>query len=146
MNITHDYHEDVLKELLRVTKNTIILIEYNWKAMKSSENPELVERFRKLAFEVFSKFSTDPYMGEKFKDLFNKVDPKLNFDIQSFKRREAIENIPELLLNLRDLRSVAKNIIKDEILTQGFEEIIKQLEEKPIKFAPPEIVAAIIKK
>ena len=145
MNIAPETRKQALKEILRVGKENLLLLEYNWKTLKSAENPETIERFRNLAFQVFAKFSTDPYMGEKFKELFNEVDPRLDYSLQSFKREEDVANTPELILNLRGFYQGAKNFLKDENLAEEIRKLIEELEKSPIRFAPPEIVAVTIK-
>lgn len=144
MNIAPETRKQALIETLRVAKENVLLIEYNWETMKSTENPEIIERFRELAFKVFAKFSTDPYMGEKFEDLFKEVSSDLNYSLQSFKREEDVANVPELILMLRQFYGEAKKL-KDEVLAKGFNDLIEKLEKSPIKFAPPEIVVATIK-
>lgn len=85
-------------------------------------------------------------MGEKFKDLFEETDSSLNYSLLNFRREENIENIPELILLIQSFKQAAKNILKDEDLTEKFGQLIEKLEKSPIKFTPPETVAVIIKK
>jgi SRSO17 transposase len=84
-------------------------------------------------------------MGEKFKELFDEVNPRLEYSLQSFKREENVANTPELILNIRGFYQVAKNLLKDEGLAEEAKKLIEELEKSPIKFTPPEIVVAIIK-
>ena len=145
MNIDPEARKLALEEALRVGKENLLFLEYNWRTLKSSERPKTIERFRDLAFQIFTRFSTDPYMGEKFKELFDEVNPRLEYSLQSFKREEDVANTPELILNLRGFYQVAKNFLKDENLAEESKKLIEELEKSPIKFTPPEIVVAIIK-
>ena len=146
MNVLSKSRPEVLREALRVGKDALLFIEYNWRTLHSSESPEVIEEFRDLAFQMFSRFSTDPYMGEKFGALFREVDPKLNYTLRSFRREEDEANTPELLLNLRGFYRGAKDFLRDDAMAGKFEKLIESLEKKPIKFVPPEIVAAIVRK
>ena len=92
MNIAPETRKQALEEALRVGKENLLLLEYNWRTLKSTERPKTIERFRDLAFQMFARFSTDPYMGEKFRELFDEVDPRLDYSLQSFKREEDAAN------------------------------------------------------
>lgn len=146
MNVAPETRAKALGEILRVSKKDILLLEYNWRTLKSAESPKIIDRFRDLSFQMFAKFSTDPYMGEKFEQLFNEVDPHLNYSLQNLKREESADNMPELMLNLRGFYKGAKDFLKDEKLAEDFKKLIEELKKSPIKFAPPEIVAAVINK
>lgn len=146
MNISPETRAKALGEILRVSKKDVLLLEYNWRTLKSTESPEIIDRFRDLAFQMFAKFSTDPYMGEKFEQLFDEIDPHLNYSLQRFEREESADNMPELMLHLQGFYRGAKDFLKDEKLAEDFKKLIEELKKSPIKFAPPEIVVAIIKK
>ncbi len=146
MNIPPADRKHALEELLRVSKEEIILIEYNWRTLKSTENPKMIEEFRNIAFKIFSKFSTDPYMGEKLNDLLEEISPSLDYSLQSFKREEDVANTPELILNLRGFSQIAKNVLADQDLLEKCEKLIEKLGKTPLKFSPPEVVTALIKK
>lgn len=146
MNISPETRAKALREILRVSEKDVLLLEYNWRTLKSTESPEIIDRFRDLAFQMFAKFSTDPYMGEKFEQLLKEVDPYLEYSLQSFKREESVNNMAELMLNLRGFYKGAKDFLKDEKLAEDFKRLIEELKNSPIKFVPPEIVVVIIKK
>lgn len=145
MNILPESRKEALQEVLRVGKEALLLLEYNWRTLKSTEYPETIEEFRDLAFQLFSRFSTDPYMGEKFEDLFQEIDPNLKYTLDSFSREEG-NYTPELLLNLRGFHRAAKDILKDTEMTDKLEALIEKLEKEPIEFVPPDTVVAIIRK
>ena len=146
MNIAPNSRKQAMQEVLRVGKSNVLLLEYNWRTLTSSENPKIIERFRNSAFKIFNRFSVEPFMGEKFEELFTEVDLNLNFSLRHFKREESVANIPELILNLRGFYQTARDILKDDDLAKEFKKLIEELEKSPVKFVPPEIVAAIIKK
>jgi hypothetical protein len=133
-----------MEEILRVAKEKALFLEYNWKTMKSSEQPETLERFRNIAFRLFGKFSTDPYMGGEFDELFAAVDPNLRYSLQHFEREEDVAHTQEMLLNLRGFQQAAQNILKDDELSEDCKRLIEDLERNPLRFAPPEIVVATV--
>ena len=146
MNIAPETRKKALEEALRVGKENILLLEYNWKTFRSTKNPETIERFKDLAFQMFARFSIDLYMGEKYRELLDSVDPHLNYSLRSFKREEGVADTVELILILRIFYQGAKNVLKDENLAEESRKLREELEKSPIKFVPPEIVTAIIKK
>lgn len=146
MNIKPETRTEALKELLRVGKGNFVFLEYNWRTLASTESPEVIERFRELMFEAFSKFSTDPYMGEKFSELFADVDPTLKYNLQSFKREESIDNNPELIMNVRGMGGAVENVLHDTELAEKFKKLASELEQHPIAFVPPEVVVATVRK
>lgn len=146
MNTNPNDHEKNINEIMRVTKNSAILLEYDWHELNSSENPEIIENYKNLAMEIFSHFKTDPYLGEKLEKLLLQINPNFNLTINKYKREESIDNISELILSLESFSGIAKNIIKDEVLTNRLINLKDSLEKKPIKFSPPSIVTAIINK
>lgn len=146
MNIIKESRKKALEELLRVSKEKLVLLEYNWKTLSSTKNPEAAKRFQQLAFKIFKTFSTDPYMGEQFEDLLKEIDPNLKFSIQHFKRKEDVANTPEFILNLKAFYNIAKNMLKDEEYAEEIKTFIEELEKSPVEFAPPEVVAMVIEK
>ena len=144
MNIVPEARKRAVEEILRVAKGRALFLEYNWETMKSSEQPEMLERFKDIALRLFGKFSTDPYMGGKFDELFATVDPDLQYSLQHFQREEDVANTPELLLNLRGFQQAAQNLLKDDELSEDCKRLIEDLEKDPLKFAPPEIVVATV--
>lgn len=146
MNITKESRKQALEELMRVGKEKLVLLEYNWRTLRSTKNPEMAERFRELAFKLFQKFSTDPYMGEQLGDLVKEIDPDSKYSIQHFERKEDVANTPEVILNLKVFYNAAKNVLKDETFAADLQDLIDELEKSPIALIPPEIVAAIVEK
>lgn len=144
MNIVPEARTQAVEEILRVARERALLLEYNWETMKSSEQPEMLERFRDVAFRLFGRFSTDPYMGSKFDELFTAINPDLQYSLQHFQREEDAAYTPELILNLRGFQQAAQNILKDDRLSEDCERLIGDLETKPLRFAPPEIVVATV--
>ncbi|MDP3997043.1 MAG: methyltransferase domain-containing protein [Candidatus Andersenbacteria bacterium] len=146
MNVASEKHAPILAELTRVTKEDMLLLEYNWETLHSTNDPETIERFRQIAFTIFSRFSTDPYMGQKLPTLLNQSPTPLRYTIRHFQRSENKTNSNELLQVLPGFHSAALNMLKDEKLAQSIAELIEQLKTKPINFTPPEIIAAVAKK
>ena len=145
MNIKPETRRQALEEVLRVGKKDIVLIEYNWEYLKSTESPEIIERFRSLAFQIMGRFSTDPYMGKKFEELFEEVAPGLNYSLQGFRREEDMANTPEVILVLKGMQQISKNVLKDEGLSEEARRLIEELSKTPVKLSPPEVVVATIK-
>jgi ubiquinone/menaquinone biosynthesis C-methylase UbiE len=144
MNIARESRGQALKELLRVGKEKLVLLEYNWRTLGSTESRKTIERFRELAFAFFSRFSTDPYMGEQFEDLLSSTDPHLKYSLQRFDRKEDVAHSAELILNLKGMYQGAKDVLKDEDLAGEFKKLSEEIEESPIAFTPPQVVAAIV--
>lgn len=145
MNIAPETRQKALEELLRVGKNDFVFLEYDWRTLASAENPELIETFRRLAFEGFKKFNTDPFMGQKLEELVRQGGLDLQCDIREFRRPEETANTPELILNVRGMAAGAKQVLHDDALAGELEDLAKKLEEKPFAFEPPAIIAAIVK-
>lgn len=146
MNISEGSRKQATEELLRVCKDSLVLLEYNWRTLRSEKHPEFIERFKQIAFKLFTAFSTDPYMGEKLEDFVSTTAPSRECSIERFQRPEDVGNTTELILNLKAFYNAAKNVLKDEAYANDILEMIAELEESPIEFAPPEIVVAVIKK
>lgn len=146
MNIAKESRKKALQELLRVGREKLVLLEYNWEALRSTDNPEVIETFRGAALELFKGFASDPYMGKQFDELIHEVDPSLPYRLEHFIREESVENVPELILNIKGMQQGAKNGLKNKALAVVFQELIDRLEKEPIKFSPPEITAAILTK
>ncbi len=144
MNIAPASRRRALEELLRVGKENLILLEYNWRKLRSTDNPKTIDKLRELAFSLFSKFSIDPYMGEQFDGLLRDVDPDLHYSLQGFEPPEDAGNTPELMLHLRGMYRGAKDGLRDEALAEEFRKLIEELEASPIAFVPPEVVAAFV--
>jgi len=144
MNIAPETRVAALQELLRVGKKDFVFLEYNWRTLASTESPEVIERFRELMFEAFSRFSIDPYMGEKFADMFEAANPALKYDVRHFRRKESLENNTELIMSMRGMGDVVKNVLHDAELAEKFKELAEELERDPIAFEPPEIVVATL--
>ncbi len=146
MNIKPETRAQALNEILRVTKGKTVLIEYDWKSLRSTEDPDSIERFKELALELFASTATDPYMGQKFDELIHSVDPSLQYALQKFEREEDTIHVPELILNMKGMEGAARNIFKNTNLADGFKELIESMSKNPIKFIPPDVVAATITK
>lgn len=142
MNIAPETRDQALKELLRVAKEKVVLLEYNWRTLHSTAHPEVVERFKDLAFRMFSKFSTDPYMGEQFEALLKKVGANLTYTLEHFKRAEDEANTAELILNVKSFQAAPM----DDAFKAEAAQLAADLEETPVAFVPPEIVAVTITK
>lgn len=146
MNLTPETRVRALRELLRVAKNNLVFIEYNWRTFMSTKDQATVEHCKKLVFAAFARFSIDPYMGEKFPQLLDTSEPALTYQVQKFSREEAVENTPELILNLRSLGDAVENVLHDDELAEKLKRLADELERQPIAFEPPEIVVATVTK
>ncbi|MEK7459964.1 MAG: methyltransferase domain-containing protein [Patescibacteria group bacterium] len=145
MHIAPEKRKQVLEESLRVAKESVVLIEYDWRMFQSTKNPETIERIKHLAFPFFERFSADPYMGEKFEELFSEIDTGIEYSIQRFRREENVSNTPDLIGLLKSFSSAAKHVLKDEDLAHKFGNLIEELEKSPISYSPPDYVVATIK-
>ncbi len=46
MNTNPNDHEKIINEIMRVTKDSAILLEYDWHDLQSYENPEIIEDYK----------------------------------------------------------------------------------------------------
>lgn len=146
MNITPETRPQALEELLRVAKKDLVLLEYNWRTLASTENPDKIDKFRELAFNAFAKFSTDPYMGEKLPEMLETTGSILEYKIENFRREEDVENTPELVITLRGMGGAIRNVFNDGALADELEALADDFERNPIAFEPPAIVSATVNK
>lgn len=145
MHLSPEDQKRTIEEILRITKNKSFLVEYDWSTLSSQENEEALDKFKDLSFEMMSKFKIDPLMGGKLEGLLKEVDQNLDVDIKRFSREEA--DYTNELIDLCAISSkMAMNVLKDEALAEKFDTLKEELDKNHIKFTPPDIVGAIIKK
>lgn len=148
MNIDPDSREQDVREALRVSKEAVLFLEYNWNTFTSTDerDREKIDQVKDAAFELFSRFKTDPYMGTKFPELFEKVIPGVPYEVKNFLREESVDHMKELLPLISSFHQAALHRLNNEVLANKFQLLSDELTSSPISFVPPEIVAAIVKK
>lgn len=145
MHLSPEDQKKAIREILRISKDESFLVEYDWGTLSSEENEEILNKFRNLSYELMSKFKIDPLMGGKLGNLLEEIDQNLNVDIKRFSREEA-DYTDELVALCAISGKMAVNILKDEALAEKFDKLKEELDKNHIKFTPPDIVGATVKK
>ena len=158
MNLVPANQKRAFEEMLRVAKDEVILMAYDWSAIGSPTHPEIAERFKRAGTTLLTHMISDPYFGRRLEKFVRDVSPGVRVHIRHFEREANEENVPELILICRSLRDGARMASEREGLSpetkerleesaKEFTELIGEIEQASgFKFAPPEIVAATARK
>ena len=145
MHLSPEDQKRDIKEVLRVAKDKVFLLEYDWETLSSRENEDILKEFRDLSFQLMGKFKIDPFMGAKLEMLLGEVGQGLDTDIKKFSREES-DYTDELIDLCVISNKMATSILKDEDLASKFSALRDKLSNSHIKFTPPSIVAVTVRK
>ncbi len=144
MNIAPDKRAPAVRELIRVAREDVVLLEYNWRTVGSSADPNRIASFRTAAIEVLYTLGTEPYMGEILDELVRNLDLAETYQVEHFRRQENTTHCGELILLASDLAAVAERRLKNLILANELRAFARELNHSPFAFIPAEVVAATI--
>ncbi|KKP97976.1 MAG: hypothetical protein US71_C0001G0082 [Parcubacteria group bacterium GW2011_GWD2_38_12] len=145
MHLSPEDQKRDIKEVLRVAKDKVFLLEYDWETLSSRENEDILKEFRDLSFQLMGKSKIDPFMGAKLEMLLGEVGQGLDTDIKKFSREES-DYTDELIDLCVISNKMATSILKDEDLASKFSALRDKLSNSHIKFTPPSIVAVTVRK
>lgn len=145
MHLSMEDQKKAVEEILRVSKNESFLLEYDWGSLLSKENEDILGEFRDLSFQLMDKFKIDPFVGNKLKNILDEVGQDSTISIKRFSREEA-DYTNELIDLCAISIQMSRNILKDEYLAEKFDKLRDKLNNNHIKFIPPDIVSATIRK
>jgi hypothetical protein len=72
--LTHlsvDDRSKALNELLNIANDKVILMEYNWRPMRSTAHSPMLRRFIEASAEAMEPFNINPFLGESLPGLIN---------------------------------------------------------------------------
>lgn len=145
MHLSVEDQKKAVEEILRVSKNESFLLEYDWGVLSSKENEDILGEFRELSFQLMDKFKIDTFVGNKLKNILDEVGQNSTISIKRFSREEA-DYTNELIDLCAISIQMSRNILKDEYLAEKFDKLRDKLNNNYIKFIPPDIVSAVIRK
>lgn len=145
MNIASETRAKAIQELIRVSKDVVVLIELNWQSMRASRKRDrrLLEEFSSLASEILPK-TTDFYFGGKLSNLLEGSIPKNAFSVERFELQESEAHNNFLLSAIMRLSGVAEKFCPSK--QERCEKLYKTLSKAPIAHTPPAVIVVIISK
>ena len=145
MHLSPKNQRRAIEETVRVTKENIFIIDYNWRTLVSSTHSEEIKKFRKLSFELTEQSGVDPFLGEKIEELIKEATPNMTYRVQKFQRKED-DYTNELIALCEVSNKIAKARLNNPDLSEKFLSLSRELKINPVKFSPPEVVVAVIDK
>lgn len=110
MNIKPETRTAAIQEMMRVAKEAVVLMEYDWRSFASTSHPELIASVKQFVERVFTATGTDPYMGEKLEATVQEALPGASYTKESFTETESAKFLGELTALLHSLEANARKI------------------------------------
>lgn len=134
----------VLRNMLRVTKKRIFVLEYNWEILTSSSFQKQIQEFKHVHFSMLRCIEASIHLGGKLQEFTSDVLGHWPWHVASVERYKRTEG--DYTDELIALCIVGADIAmyKDVELSEKFVSLREQLEKKPITFVPPAIEVVVI--
>lgn len=160
MHLSPDERKKAVSELMRVSKEKIFLVEFNWDSLASSSNDPRLLDFKKYSAELQKLSGIEPNMGDRLPELIEAAAPGKAYHLTRFDRDEG--NYTDDFVGLAQISSdmalrqmppedahSPEDQEKRERLRKLAEEFLrlkKEMEESPFVCVPHQIVGAEIEK
>lgn len=145
MHIKPESRKAALQEILRVIKDKVFILKYNWRTLDAEAPSELLVRFKDLSHILMEKAGVEPFMGQKLEELVRETVGEEHYTMARFGRKEG-NYADELVLLCDSSAQIALSHLKSKALQKSLERLSFDLRDKDVTFTPPEIVVAVIQK
>ena len=135
--------QQAFSNLLSIANQYVILVEYNWRTATSIQNPELMDRFKKLSFEFFEAAHIDPYAGETMQDMVRRTIPGDRLEIFHDQRPE--EDHTASFASLCETQSKFASALNKPSLSRKLAGLASRISAPGFWCTPPETVVAVIR-
>ncbi|HVX91393.1 MAG TPA: class I SAM-dependent methyltransferase [Candidatus Paceibacterota bacterium] len=156
MNIKPETRAAAIQEMVRVAKEGVVLMEYDWSTFSSTSHPELIASVKQFVERVFTTTNTDPYMGGKLEAAVREALPDSSYTKERFLEPESPTFLPEMLALMESIQANAKRY-EESLSDESQRNMAKmagtmagmlavQLEKDQPSFIPPAIDSVTIRK
>lgn len=142
MHLSEADRRIALSELLRLAKKAVVLLEYDWSTIRSTNHSEILDQFIQMSFKTMNLFDVDPHAGENLKSIVSEAVVGPNVEFKNFQREEG--DYTDEIIKLCKMQSELCKRAGESQLFESFIELANTLELSPITFVPPSVVCAKI--
>jgi hypothetical protein len=128
--------------LLDVANRNVLLMEYNWRTMRSSRHSAMLKRFEESAHEFMELVGIDPYAGETMQKLVRSTLLRGRYEFVRDQRPEG--DYTSEFIALCEVQNAVARRLGRLALAEKAENLKVMLSDSPIVFVPPEVVVAVI--
>ena len=143
MHLSQADRSKAFANLLDIADRNLLLLEYNWRTMRSSHHSTTLKLFEEGAYAFMELLHIDPYAGEAMRGLVHDTLPHGQYEFGRDLRTEG--NYTSELIALCEVQSVVARRMGRLDLAEKSANLKAMLSDSPIEFVPPEVVIAVIR-
>ncbi len=145
MHMSQADREVAMNNLLDLADQHMLFMEYDWAAVRSTDDKPLLDRFMALSFAVMETLHVDPHIG---RNLFGMVTEDLvrgkgmSVKQEMFVRPEGDYTSELMMLTEMQAQMAGKVGLSD--IQEEFLELKEALSKKPVRFVPAQINTVLV--
>jgi hypothetical protein len=143
MHLSIEKQRKAIQELIRIAKTAVVLLEYNWNTIRSTQYADLTTSFLETSCSLGKVVQFDPLAGETLKTRVPEIiGNEREIAFWSFPRPEG--DYTAELIQLCTVLGRTARLAGSMNLANKYANIANRLQMSPITCVFPEIVAAVI--
>lgn len=144
MHLSKEKRRHVIREMLRVSREAVILLDWDWNSVGGTP---LVERFKAYALTFCERRGVEPFIGSRIIEEVSKAAQEMGISVRSYKgddlRKEGAY-YAELIDLMRTMISIEGNSPEAETILK--ELIAENKKQSPAPFRSASISVAVVSK